>query len=449
MRFVRRAEPRRRRGGTTVCALLAVGLISAVAGTAAAAPSKNATKSAPTKAAPTKAAPTKAALRKVRPKPAPVTSPPPPQCTPSAPQTTLGVTAASSNYLSQLKPSTAWPIARGGGVVVALLDTGVARSVGLAGGALAGRLEDGGNFAGDTDPRLGGLLDCDGQGTGDAGLIAATDSTPGILPGIAPDTTVLSVRVQADSSRPLKTPAVVTGIGSAIAHKAGVIVVSSPCPPSPGLAAAIERATRAGIVVMAAVGDQQSTTTKVRTSFPASYPRVFGVASAPTPGGSSSGLTGPFVNLVAPGSQLATLPPIGNGYTMGEGSARAAALAGGTAALVRSAFPRLSLAAVTTRLDYSADHLGVATPDPNLGWGQVNPYAALTLPINRTAPPTPAAQRHLPPVVLPPASNPHHRYVGAALAAGLGVVALAATGAFAAIRRGRRRGWQVAQPAHR
>ena len=184
--------------------------VDAAAGLRAAAPTKApVTKAQVTKAKATKAKVTKAKVTKAQPTkasttpPAP-TTPPPEQCTPSATQTLRGVTQAKSGYLPLLKPAQAWPIARGAGVRIALLDTGVAAAAAKAGGPLAGRLVDGGNFAGDTDHH-GGLLDCNGQGTGDAGLIAATDGGAG-LPGIAPDATIVSVRVQIDSDVAPKTP---------------------------------------------------------------------------------------------------------------------------------------------------------------------------------------------------------------------------------------------------
>ena len=378
----------------------------------------------------------------------PVSAAPLPQCTPGTAPSIPNVSQARSNYLTQLQPSSAWPIARGRGVLVALLDTGVARAAGQTGGALAGRLVQGASLAGDTDPHLGGLLDCDGQGTGDAALIAATDTVRPVLPGIAPDARVLSIRVLADSTNAASTAAVTRGVAAATVARAAVIVVATPCAASPALAAAVKGAVRAGIVVVAAVRDPSAGTASAAT-YPAGYPGVIGVAAAPSTAATTTPSTGTVVDLVAPGSQLAVLSVTGHGYATGEGNARAAALVGGTAALVRSAYPQLSPAQITTRLEYSADHASGPIPDPSLGWGTVDPYAALALPMDRTQPPTAAPQSRIAAVVLPPKDNPHHRFLGAGLAAGFLVAAFAASGALAAIRRGRRRGWRVARPTHR
>ncbi len=456
--------PDGRRGSSRRCATLAlVGLLatallgSSMAATAepAASASKptspvrtSTAKTEPTKAKPSTARPTETTTTPTTTTPTtttpttttPTTSPPPPQCTPSTPQYLRGGTQAKSGYLSLLKPEQAWPIARGAGVTVALLDTGVNGAAGRPGGALAGRLVDGGNFAPDTDHQ-GGLLDCDGQGTGDAGLIAATDATSN-LPGIAPDATVVSVRVQVEADIEPKPAVVVRGITAAMAKRATVIVLASPCAPSAALAAVIKKAVRAGIVVVAAVGDPQTPTT---TSYPAMYPGVLGVTSS---GSSASAVTGNFVDLSAPGSGLAALSVRGRGYVSGQGTARAAALTAGTAALVRAAFPSLKLDALTTRLQYSADHPVGAVPNSANGWGVVDPYAALTLPVDRTAPPTPAPASHLGRVVLPPPPNPHRRYLGAGVGAILLCAALAASAALAGVRRARRRGWRAARAAH-
>ena len=87
-------------------------------------------------------------------------------------------------------------------------------------------------------------------------------------------------------------------------------------------------------------------------------------------------------------------------------------------------------------------------PNPTNGWGVIDPYAALTLPVDRTVPPTPAPASHLARVVLAPPANPHRRYLGAGVGAILLCAALAASAALAAVRRARRRGWRPARAAH-
>ena len=382
---------------TVLCTL---SIATGAGGSAAAAPARtSAAKTAPATKPPLRTVPPKTVPprtvppKTVSPKTVPfkTTTPPAPQCTAGSSQSIPTVTQARSGYLTQLQPSTAWPIARGRGVLVALLDTGVAQTLGRPGGPLAGRLIQGANLAGDTDPHLGGLLDCDGQGTGDAALLAATDTERLVLPGVAPDARVLSIRVQADSTVGPRTAAVVAGMSAAIAARAGVIVVTEPCPPSPALAAVIRRAVHAGIVVVAAVRDPSSGTASSAT-YPAGYPGVVAVGAAPSSAGTTASSTGTQVDLVAPGSQLAVLTAAGHGYTTGSGNARAAALVAATAALVRSAYPQLTLAEVTSRLEYSAEHADGAIPDRTVGWGTVNPYAALALPLDRTRPPTGGAR---------------------------------------------------------
>jgi len=117
----------------------------------------------------------------------------------------------------------------------------------------------------------------------------------------------------------------------------------------------------------------------------------------------------------------------------------------GTAALVRSYYPHLSAAGVVHRLEVTADQPGVTLPDPQVGYGTVDPYTAVTTVLPEESgglPPNvpPARPLHLPPL-RPPDTWP----VTAALLICLGVVTGLLAGGAAHIRRhGRRRNWQPA-----
>jgi membrane-anchored mycosin MYCP len=117
----------------------------------------------------------------------------------------------------------------------------------------------------------------------------------------------------------------------------------------------------------------------------------------------------------------------------------------GTAALVRSYYPNLSAAQVVQRLELTADQPGTALPNPEVGYGIVDPYTALTTVLPQesggqapTVPPAPAI--HLPPQV-PPDTWP---LIGALIVCGL-VAAALVTGGVAAhiVKHGRRRGWRA------
>jgi membrane-anchored mycosin MYCP len=98
----------------------------------------------------------------------------------------------------------AWRMSRGAGQRVAIIDTGVTRHVRLH------HVEAGGDYVSDGD----GTQDCDGHGTVVAGIIgAATDpDDPTAFAGVAPDSTLLTIRQSTMKFGPLADPAA-TGYG--------------------------------------------------------------------------------------------------------------------------------------------------------------------------------------------------------------------------------------------
>ncbi|WP_414935915.1 type VII secretion-associated serine protease mycosin [Amycolatopsis sp. cmx-11-51] len=78
----------------------------------------------------------------------------------------------------------------GGGVKVAVIDTGVS-----AHPYFGGRVESGGDYVATPAGKAPGLEDCDGHGTEVAGIIAANPPDASIgFRGVAPDATILSIR---------------------------------------------------------------------------------------------------------------------------------------------------------------------------------------------------------------------------------------------------------------
>jgi membrane-anchored mycosin MYCP len=118
----------------------------------------------------------------------------------------------------------------------------------------------------------------------------------------------------------------------------------------------------------------------------------------------------------------------------------------GVAALVRAYRPELSAAQVKRRMELTADHPGAALPDPAMGWGVVNPWAAVTMDIPGERGVSAAAKLGW---IQPPAKPvPDTWAKGNALAFGAvaGVAALVAIGLAVVLPRGARRGWRPATP---
>ena len=176
--------------------------------------------------------------------------------------TVSSIRSAEQPQLGVVHAAAAWPVTRGSGVTVAVLDTGVdASAPDLAGSVIAGPDETlGADPPGYQPPHL--------HGTYIASLIAGhgsgTGRRSGVI-GIAPAATILSVRVILDETEPgfsefadesANDDAIGNGIRYAVQHGAGVINMSlGSTAPTQGLRAALAYAAARGVVVVAAAGN--------------------------------------------------------------------------------------------------------------------------------------------------------------------------------------------------
>ncbi|WP_307803972.1 type VII secretion-associated serine protease mycosin [Micromonospora echinofusca] len=335
----------------------------------------------------------------------------------------------------RLAPQRVWPLTRGDGVLVAVVDTGVDGAV----PQLAGRVRRGvdvltrGAFADD---------DCYGHGTFVAGIIAAQPAPGTGMVGLAPGARILPVR-QAYGPTDGTTSGLARAIRAAVDGGASVINVSaSSFFPSDELRQAVEYAAEQDVLVVAAVANEAQQGNP--TAYPAAYPEVLAVgAIGPDGRRSEFSEVGSYLDLVAPGVDVVSLSRGGIGHLVDSGTSYATPFVAATAALVRSYHPNLTAAQVKRRLERTADHPGGKLPDPQVGWGVVNPYQAVTaiLAEEHTRLAAPAGQPPIPPVA-PPGGGPDHRSsaiefsVTAAVLAGL--VALLAY----LIPLGTRRDWR-------
>jgi hypothetical protein len=265
--------------------------------------------------------------------------------------------------VAQLAPYQAWPLSRGAGITVAVVDSGVGTPPSLAGAVGDGRdVVSGGTPNGD----------CLGRGTALAGLVAGRPQIGTGVVGMAPDARVLPVRIT-DQNAHVPPDALSDGIQAATSLGADVILVGTGTPvDSAALRAAVASATAHDVLIVAPVntGKANSTSEPV-VWYPAAYPQVLAVAGADRTGAPIGQIAaGVGVDLYAPGLGIA--PIAGTGHYQVAGSAVAAAYVAGAAALVRASHPRLSQAQVADRLTLTA----VRTVPPD-GSGRVDPYAAV------------------------------------------------------------------------
>ncbi len=269
-----------------------------------------------------------------------------------------------------LRFSSVWDRTRGGGVTVAVVDSGVDANPQFGHRVILG-------------PDLaaadrGGLVnaDCVGHGTAMASIIAAAP-VPGIsFTGVAPAARILSVKIS--NSDTFATGVTPQAIRDAVALGASVINLSlAAADDVPALRSAVEFALRSNVVVVAAAGND-SEQGGTGPFYPAAYPGVLSVGAI-GPGGALAGFSDRRtpVSVTAPGVNVTSAYPgvFPDAYDPAQnGTSFAAAFVSGVVALVRSAYPRLDAAQVVTRIEATAD--GAA--GPGTGHGLVNPIRAVT-----------------------------------------------------------------------
>jgi type VII secretion-associated serine protease mycosin len=340
----------------------------------------------------------------------------------------------------QLAPQRVWPLTRGAGVTVAVVDTGVDASS----PQLAGRVRSGTDVI---DPG-GGLAntDCYGHGTFVAGIIGAAPRPGTGFVGMAPDVTILPIRAATSQQNP--TAALANGIRAAVDAHAQIINVSaSTTVSSPDLVAAVAYAEANNVLIVASAANSAKQGDPV--TYPASYPTVLAVGAVDSTGALADfSETGPYLGLVAPGVNVVSLGPGGPGQWQGSGTSYSAPFVTGVAALVRAYHPQLTAAQVRHRLEVTADHPPATLPDPDFGWGTVNPLAAVTA----VLPGESGTQSSVvtPPVAQHPRLPPDDQRAPAIIAVGLfGAAALgfAIRMAWRLGPAGRRRRWRPARVA--
>ncbi|MEV6599199.1 type VII secretion-associated serine protease mycosin [Actinoplanes sp. NPDC051346] len=270
-------------------------------------------------------------------------------------------------HLSALKISEAHQATRGAGITVALIDSGVdTQHRDLTGAILPGK--DFESSDGD------GREDLIGHGTNLAGIIAGRGhgEGSGVL-GVAPAAKIIPIRVAFDSF--VSGTQVVDAIEFAADHGAQVINMSFSKSDDPVIREAIRAAQAKDIVVIAGAGNRDDG----GDHYPGRYPEVLSVGAVDRSGkiGDFS-VTGPHVDLVAPGVDICTTGINDSGYVVADGTSHATAVVSGAAALVRAEYPELSAAEVVHRLTATAVDSGARGRDDVYGYGRLDLVKALT-----------------------------------------------------------------------
>lgn len=223
--------------------------------------------------------------------------------------------------IKRVNAPAAWPRVTGRGIKVAVIDTGIdARHPDLA-----ANIGGGVNVA---DPkRPDDFADDQGHGTHVAGTIAALRDGRGVA-GVAPAAKLYGVKVlDADGNGTYSE--IIAGIEWAARNKMDVANMSlGASEGSAALRKAVVAATRAGLVIVAAAGNDSGGP----VSFPGAYPEVIAVSSSDGRDRLSEfSSVGPEVDFIAPGSDIPSTVP--GGYAVNSGTSMASPHVAGLAAL--------------------------------------------------------------------------------------------------------------------
>jgi membrane-anchored mycosin MYCP len=345
-------------------------------------------------------------------------SPAPPQRTEQQGQCVSGtdraVESTGDGAMKELGLQDVWPLTRGAGQTVAVIDTGVSRH------RLLPHLLPGGDYVSAGD----GTADCDGHGTIVAGIVGASPDPGHAFEGIAPDATIIGIRQSSNRFRAADDP---SGVGfgdvdtlamavrTAADLGATVINVSTVACLSAedelddrALGAALAYAVDVkNVVVVAAAGnidssgqcsDQNPTSDPLRPG----RPNWSDVRTVVSPGwyddyvltvgsvgrdGTPSpfSLAGPWVDIAAVAEGVVSLDTDGEGLIDHladdeapiSGTSYAAPVVSGVVALLRSRSPELTARQVMQRIEDTAHH-PTAGWDPLVGHGTVDALAAVS-----------------------------------------------------------------------
>jgi subtilisin family serine protease len=212
------------------------------------------------------------------------------------------------------------------------------------------------------------------HGTAIAGIIAARGTTQ----GIAPMARILSVRAFAKTTN--GTPQLATtfivlkALDIAVRNEARVLNLSFAGPADPMLGKAIAFASKSGVIMVAAAGNNGR---KAPPVYPAAYPSVIAATAVDADDRLyTKANIGKYVTIAAPGVDvLATAP--GGAHALHSGTSFAAAHVTGIVALLMEQRPGLSADEVRRALIASATDLGSPGIDDEFGAGRVSAAAAL------------------------------------------------------------------------
>jgi len=246
-----------------------------------------------------------------------------------------------------------WNLSKGGGIKVAILDSGIANHTDLT-------------IAGKTSVINSSDDDILGHGTGVAGVLSAILNNDGIA-GVAPEVSLYSVKIT-DSPTGSVSDAI-NGLQWAIDNNMSIVVMSFGfLDYSQFFKSKAVEAYNHNILLIAAAGNNQN------ILYPAKYDEVIAVGGI-NDQNQTYGATGTELELVAPAVSINTTG-LSNTYQISTGTSLSAPAVAGIASLYWAHNTTLTNTELRGILQNSAKDLGAPSKDSTYGYGEV--YADLT-----------------------------------------------------------------------
>jgi hypothetical protein len=263
--------------------------------------------------------------------------------------------------VAKLRLAEAHRIASGDNVLVAVIDSGIDVAHPELAGIVVGSYDA---ISGDARPHP--------HGTAVAGAIAAHAT----LIGVAPRVRLLAIRAfGAGAEQEGTTVGILSGLDWAVQHGARVVNMSFAGPADPALEAALAKARKKGLVLIAAAGNAGP---KSPPLYPGADPNVIAVTATDRDDHLfAQANRGSYIALAAPGVDVLTPAPNG-AMQLATGTSVAAAHVSGIAALLIERRPSLRPDEVRKILVSTARHMGEKPRDNDFGAGLADALDAVS-----------------------------------------------------------------------
>ncbi|KIZ13818.1 type VII secretion-associated serine protease mycosin [Streptomyces natalensis] len=295
--------------------------------------------------------------------------------------------------LQRLLVDQMWASGKGEGVKVGVIDTGIDKGNSQIRPAILG---SGKSFV--TKGKATATVDTVGHGTKVAGIIAAQKVPSSGFYGLAPGAKVIPYQTTSDQQA--GTPvSLAKAIKAAVSDGVDLINISQGTLASESqlgpLKDAVSTAKNKGVLIVASAGNDGASG-KEQNNYPAAFSddfdNVLAVAASDRNNERAPfSQPGRFVGIAAPGVNMVSTVP-GGGNCVDQGTSFASPYVTGAAALLiakhQNDKPRWSPAQIISHLEQTADRVRKGK-DKNIGWGVVNPVAALNDDTRPTGDPTP------------------------------------------------------------